>query len=114
MAPYRRITLAVGVSMFVDASLYLAVLPLLPRYADQFHLDTRRLSARPRHPRRLLRQPDPAALQRNDVVPTGVGVNRPESWSHRRSSRCPHGRGGEPRMAATLDDSTPLSPRAWG
>ena len=40
MAPYRRITLAVGVSMFVDASLYLAVLPLLPRYADQFNLDT--------------------------------------------------------------------------
>jgi MFS family permease len=38
--PYRRITLAVGVSMFVDASLYLAVLPLLPRYADQFNLDT--------------------------------------------------------------------------
>jgi MFS family permease len=40
MAPYRRITLAVGVSMFVDASLYLAVLPLLPRYAEQFNLDT--------------------------------------------------------------------------
>jgi MFS family permease len=40
VAPYRRITLAVGVSMFVDASLYLAVLPLLPRYADQFNLDT--------------------------------------------------------------------------
>ena len=40
MQPYRRITLAVGVSMFVDASLYLAVLPLLPRYADQFDLNT--------------------------------------------------------------------------
>jgi len=40
VAPYRRITLAVGVSMFVDASLYLAVLPLLPRYAEQFNLDT--------------------------------------------------------------------------
>ena len=40
MQPYRRITLAVGVSMFVDASLYLAVLPLLPRYADQFGLNT--------------------------------------------------------------------------
>src|SRR5690349_24923572 len=26
--------------MFVDASLYLAVLPLLPRYASQFNLDT--------------------------------------------------------------------------
>ena len=38
--PYRRITIAVGVSMFVDASLYLAVLPLLPRYADQFNLNT--------------------------------------------------------------------------
>jgi MFS transporter, DHA1 family, solute carrier family 18 (vesicular amine transporter), member 1/2 len=40
VAPHRRITLAVGVAMFVDASLYLAVLPLLPRYADQFNLDT--------------------------------------------------------------------------
>lgn len=40
MAPHRRITLAVGVAMFVDASLYLAVLPLLPRYAEQFNLDT--------------------------------------------------------------------------
>src|SRR3954464_494186 len=40
MQPYRRITIAVGVSMFVDASLYLAVLPLLPRYAEQFNLDT--------------------------------------------------------------------------
>jgi MFS family permease len=40
MQPYRRITVAVGVSMFVDASLYLAVLPLLPRYADQFNLNT--------------------------------------------------------------------------
>ena len=28
--PYRRITLGVGLAMFVDASLYLAVLPLLP------------------------------------------------------------------------------------
>src|SRR6476660_6293337 len=40
MQPYRRITIAVGVSMFVDTSLYLAVLPLLPRYADQFNLNT--------------------------------------------------------------------------
>src|SRR6185503_7946178 len=40
MQPYRRITVAVGVSMFVDASLYLAVLPLLPRYADEFGLNT--------------------------------------------------------------------------
>ncbi len=40
MQPYRRITLAVGVSMFVDASLYLAVLPLLPHYADEFGLNT--------------------------------------------------------------------------
>jgi DHA1 family solute carrier family 18 vesicular amine transporter 1/2 len=38
--PYRRITLAVGVQMFVDASLYLAVLPLLPHYADEFGLNT--------------------------------------------------------------------------
>jgi MFS transporter, DHA1 family, solute carrier family 18 (vesicular amine transporter), member 1/2 len=44
MPPYRRITLAVGVSMFVDASLYLAVLPLLPRYADQFGLNTFQVS----------------------------------------------------------------------
>ena len=34
----RRITLAVGVAMFVDASLYLAVVPLLPRYVERFHL----------------------------------------------------------------------------
>ena len=40
MQPYRRITLAVGVSMFVDASLYLAVLPLLPHYVDRFGLKT--------------------------------------------------------------------------
>ena len=40
MPAYRRITLAVGVSMFVDASLYLAVLPLLPHYADEFNLNT--------------------------------------------------------------------------
>jgi DHA1 family solute carrier family 18 vesicular amine transporter 1/2 len=36
----RRITLAVGVSMFVDASLYLAVIPLLPDYAERFHLSS--------------------------------------------------------------------------
>lgn len=40
MEPYRRITVAVGVSMFVDASLYLAVLPLLPHYVDRFGLTT--------------------------------------------------------------------------
>ena len=40
MPAYRRITVAVGVSMFVDASLYLAVLPLLPHYADEFGLNT--------------------------------------------------------------------------
>lgn len=40
MEPYRRITLGVGLAMFVDASLYLAVLPLLPYYADRFHLST--------------------------------------------------------------------------
>jgi MFS transporter, DHA1 family, solute carrier family 18 (vesicular amine transporter), member 1/2 len=38
--PHRRITVAVGVSMFVDASLYLAVLPLLPHYVDRFGLTT--------------------------------------------------------------------------
>lgn len=40
MQPYRRITVAVGVSMFVDATLYLAVLPLLPHYVDRFGLTT--------------------------------------------------------------------------
>jgi MFS family permease len=38
--PYRRITLGVGLAMFVDAALYLAVLPLLPHYAERFHLST--------------------------------------------------------------------------
>jgi len=38
--PHRRITVAVGVSMFVDASLYLAVLPLLPHYVNRFGLTT--------------------------------------------------------------------------
>ena len=37
---HRHITLAVGVSMFVDAALYLAVLPLLPHYVDRFGLTT--------------------------------------------------------------------------
>jgi MFS family permease len=36
----RRITLAVGVLMFVDAALYLAVIPLLPRYVERFGLTT--------------------------------------------------------------------------
>jgi MFS family permease len=36
----RRITVAVGVLMFVDASLYLAVLPLLPHYVHRFDLST--------------------------------------------------------------------------
>jgi MFS family permease len=38
--PFRRITLAVGLAMFVDAALYLAVLPLLPHYAERFGLGT--------------------------------------------------------------------------
>lgn len=38
--PHRRITLGVGLAMFVDAALYLAVLPLLPYYAHRFHLST--------------------------------------------------------------------------
>ena len=38
--PYRRITLAVGLAMFVDSSLYLAILPLLPHYAHEFGLGT--------------------------------------------------------------------------
>jgi MFS family permease len=37
---YRRITYAVGLVMFVDAALYLAVLPLLPHYVDRFGLST--------------------------------------------------------------------------
>jgi MFS family permease len=37
---HRRITAAVGLAMFVDAVLYLALLPLLPVYADRFHLGT--------------------------------------------------------------------------
>jgi MFS family permease len=37
---YRLITVAVGVGMFVDATLYLAVLPLLPTYAARFHFST--------------------------------------------------------------------------
>jgi MFS family permease len=40
MSGPRRITIAVGVLMFVDASLYLAVLPLLPDYVRRFHLST--------------------------------------------------------------------------
>jgi MFS family permease len=36
----RRITVAVGVLMFVDASLYLAVIPLLPHYVHRFGLST--------------------------------------------------------------------------
>ena len=37
---YRRITVAVGLAMFIDASLYLAVLPLLPHYAHEFGFGT--------------------------------------------------------------------------
>jgi DHA1 family solute carrier family 18 vesicular amine transporter 1/2 len=37
---HRRITYAVGLVMFVDAALYLAVLPLLPHYVDRFGLST--------------------------------------------------------------------------
>jgi MFS transporter, DHA1 family, solute carrier family 18 (vesicular amine transporter), member 1/2 len=38
--PSRRITLAVGVSMFVDAALYLAVIPQLPDYVERFGLSS--------------------------------------------------------------------------
>ena len=34
----RRIKVAVGLAMSVDAALYLAVVPLLPHYADEFDL----------------------------------------------------------------------------
>jgi MFS family permease len=37
---YRRITVSVGLAMFIDASLYLAVLPLLPHYAHEFGFGT--------------------------------------------------------------------------
>ncbi|HEY3612185.1 MAG TPA: MFS transporter [Gaiellales bacterium] len=40
MPPHRRITIGVGLALFVDAALYLAVLPLLPHYAHRFHLST--------------------------------------------------------------------------
>ncbi len=40
MTQSRRITVAVGLAMFVDAALYLAVLPLLPEYAHRFHMST--------------------------------------------------------------------------
>ncbi|MFI5048957.1 MAG: MFS transporter, partial [Gaiellales bacterium] len=40
MDPSRRITVAVGLSMFVDAALYLAVIPLLPHYVDRFGLSS--------------------------------------------------------------------------
>jgi MFS family permease len=38
--PSRRITVAVGLSMVVDAALYLAVIPLLPHYVDRFGLSS--------------------------------------------------------------------------
>ena len=34
----RRITIAVGLTMLVESTLYQAVVPLLPSYADRFHL----------------------------------------------------------------------------
>ena len=40
MQGHRRITFAVGLVMFVDAALYLAVIPLLPRYVERFGLST--------------------------------------------------------------------------
>src|SRR5690242_17268560 len=40
MQASRRITFAVGLAMFVDAALYLAVIPLLPTYAHRFHMST--------------------------------------------------------------------------
>ena len=49
-----------------------------------------------------------------NVVPTGVGVNRIQAVVFKTYYRRPHGRGGEPVIAAinyTLDLS---SPRAWG
>jgi MFS family permease len=35
----RRIQLAVGLGLLVDATLYVAVVPLLPHYTERFHLD---------------------------------------------------------------------------
>ena len=34
----RRITIAVGLTMLVESTLYQAVVPLLPSYSDEFHL----------------------------------------------------------------------------
>ena len=36
--PIRRIVAAVGLTMFIDAALYLAIVPLLPYYSDRFEL----------------------------------------------------------------------------
>ena len=36
--PIRRIVAAVGLTMFIDAALYLAVVPLLPYYSERFDL----------------------------------------------------------------------------
>ncbi len=39
LAGVRRIQLAVGLGLLVDATLYVAVVPLLPHYTERFHLD---------------------------------------------------------------------------
>src|SRR5690242_19829284 len=39
LAAVRQIQLAVGLGLLVDATLYVAVVPLLPHYTDEFHLD---------------------------------------------------------------------------
>ena len=36
----RRLYLAVSTTMFVDSLLYLAIIPLLPWYAEQYNLST--------------------------------------------------------------------------
>ena len=48
------------------------------------------------------------------VVPTHVGVYRPEARSPPLRVRCPHARGGVPTRGRRCKTSKTLSPRTWG
>jgi len=50
----------------------------------------------------------------DDIVPTGVGVNRSLMEVLPDIADCPHGRGGEPPVIVYTGYETLLSPRAWG
>ena len=63
-----RIRAAVGITLFVDSALYLAVVPFLPYYADE----VRPVEGRGGHHRRLL--PGPGVLVVG--VPTGALAGR--------------------------------------